>query len=170
MIHIYTGDGKGKTTASLGLVLRAYGSGRCAFVVQFLKGRDSAEIEVLERLGIKVLRNSTDYGFFPLTTDEKKAAMLRENNENLNIVAKLVRTGECDFLILDEVISAYNLGALDRKLVDELIEIRRDNFELVLTGREPPGHFVEKADYVSEIKKIKHPYDSGVKAREGIEF
>ena len=170
MIHEYTGDGKGKTTASLGLVLRAHGSGRRVTVIQFLKGRDSGEVAILERLGIRVLRNSGDHGFFPFASAEKKMIMERENNENLNMAAGLVQAGECDFLLLDEVISAYNLGALDKSSVDKLIEIRSDNFELVLTGREPPPYFIEKADYVSEIKKVKHPYDSGVQAREGIEF
>ena len=170
MIHVYTGDGKGKTTAALGLAVRAHGAGRRVVFTQFFKGRATSELASLESLGIKILRNTRDYGFFSRTTDENRANMLRENNESLQAARELVQSGECDFLVLDEVVSAYNLGALDRDAVDALLAIRRDDFELVLTGREPPAHFIEAADYVSEIKKLKHPFDSGVAARTGVEF
>ena len=170
MLHIYTGEGKGKTTASVGLAIRAHGAGRKVVFLQFLKGRETAEVAVLKKVGIKVLRNSRDYGFFPRTTDENRKAVLGENLENLKTAVALVENGECDFLILDEVISAYNLEALDRAVVDGLLEIRREDFELVFTGREPPAHFIEAADYISEIKKVKHPYDAGIVARRGVEF
>ncbi|MDR3301449.1 MAG: cob(I)yrinic acid a,c-diamide adenosyltransferase [Spirochaetaceae bacterium] len=167
MIHIYTGDGKGKTTAAMGLALRAAGCGRRVVIVQFMKGRDSGEISVLRSLpNVTVLRNAQDYGFFSRTSEASRAQIIAENNQNLQAALAL----PADLLILDEAVGAYTLGALDTAALDALLAAPSPKRELVLTGRDPPPNLIEAADYVSEIRKIKHPFDKGIKAREGIEY
>ena len=171
LIHVYTGDGKGKTTAALGLALRASGHGLKIVLVQFLKGRDVGELHALERLdNIKVLRYSQDFGFYVSADDATREKMRTRNNENLAEACRLMDQGLCDLLILDEVCAAYQNDAVDRKMVDDLLANKPEKLEMVLTGRNAPPHFTEMADYVTEFVKHKHPYDSGIAAREGIEF
>jgi cob(I)alamin adenosyltransferase len=167
MIHVYTGEGKGKTTAALGLAIRAVGRRKKVVIAQFMKGRDTGELRSLALLpGVTVLRNKQNYGFFNSVSAETRLKIIADNNSSL--VEALATP--CDLLVLDEVFSAYALDALDRKLVDDLVLSRPESPELVLTGRNPPQHIIDAADYVSEIRKIKHPYDLGVIAREGIEY
>ncbi|MDR1230443.1 MAG: cob(I)yrinic acid a,c-diamide adenosyltransferase [Spirochaetaceae bacterium] len=167
MIHIYTGEGKGKSTAAVGLAVRAAGRGKRVVIVQFLKGSETGELAVLGHIpNITLLRNSRNYGFFHSASGDSRAAMRGENTANL----EAARAMSCDMLILDEVCAAYNLGAVDRAAVDALILNPAQNRELVLTGRDAPEHFVKAADYVSEIRKVKHPFDAGIAAREGIEY
>jgi cob(I)alamin adenosyltransferase len=167
MIHIYTGDGKGKTTAAMGLAIRAAGRGKKVVIVQFMKGRDTGEIHIMDRIPeITVLRYEQNYGFFYNAGEDKRLKMITANNSNLKEALSI----PCDLLVLDEVFSAYALGAVDRTMIDDLVLGKPDKPELVLTGRDPPQHIIAAADYVSEIRKVKHPYDLGVKAREGIEY
>lgn len=171
LVHIYCGDGKGKTTASLGLAIRAAGSGMKVVFAQFLKGSDTSELESLKRIeGITVLRNPIDYGFYNRMTEDDKVAIKKLHNDTLTKAIKAVNDGECDLLILDEIIATYNYSLVDTNLVDELLSNKPDNLELVLTGRDPAPHFLEAADYVSEIKKVKHPFDQKIGARVGIEY
>lgn len=171
LIHIYCGDGKGKTTAALGLALRAAGSGMKVVILQFLKGRPVNELESLKLIpGITVFRNSKDFGFFNTMTDQDKADITKMHNENLKKALDMVEKETCGLLILDEIIPAYNHGLVDKGLIDNLVENKSEELELVLTGRDPAPLFLEKADYVSEIKKIKHPYDNNIGARKGIEL
>jgi cob(I)alamin adenosyltransferase len=167
MIHIYTGEGKGKSTAAVGLAVRAAGRGKQVVIVQFLKGSETGELAALKHIPcITVLRNTRNYGFFHTATVENRAAMYGENNENLKTALAI----PCDLLILDEVCAAYNLGAIDRAPIDALVLNPAQKRELVLTGRDAPEHFCKVADYVSEIHKVKHPFDAGIAAREGIEY
>jgi cob(I)alamin adenosyltransferase len=167
MIHVYTGDGKGKTTAALGLAIRAAGRGKKVVIVQFMKGADTGELRSLSLLpGITVLRNKKRYGFFNSVEAETQSQIIDDNSSSLAEALRL----PWDMLSLDEVFSAYSLGALNRKEIDNLVLEKNENCELVLTGRNPPQHILDAADYVSEVRKIKHPYDLGVKAREGIEY
>ena len=171
LIHLYTGDGKGKTTAAMGLSLRAAGSGKKVVIVQFLKGRSTGEVNALMHIpGITILRNQKDYGFYAFQNEAIQIETAKEHNENLIAALQLVQQRKCDFLVLDEVVAAYQLGALDRSILDNLLLHKPSELELVLTGREPPPHFISMADYISEIKKIRHPYDSGIAARKGIEY
>lgn len=171
LIHLYTGKGKGKTTAALGLVMRAYGRGKRIVLVQFLKGRDTGELHTLARMpGLTLLRYTKDFGFYHAASQEDKTEMIRQNNANLAQAIHMSRQGLCDLLILDEVCAAYTKGAVDRARVDDFISSKPSGLELVLTGREAPPHFVEWADYVTEFVNHKHPYDQGIAAREGIEF
>jgi cob(I)alamin adenosyltransferase len=167
MIHIYTGDGKGKTTAAMGLAIRAAGRGKKVVIAQFMKGADTGELHSLALLpGLVVLRNKKRYGFFNRVDAETQSQIAADNNSSLVEALGL----PCDLLVLDEVFSAYSLGALDRKTIDDLVAEKNEKRELVLTGRNAPQHIIDAADYVSEIRKVKHPYDRGVAAREGIEY
>ena len=167
MIHIYCGDGKGKTTASIGLAVRMAGYGKKVLFMQFLKGSYTGELEILQKNeNITVMRCDKNYGFFRSMTDSDKENIIRCHNENLEYVLK--NTDSFDMIVLDEIFTAYNYDLADREKVKKIVEKYKG--ELVMTGREPQEWFVERADYVSEIKKIKHPYDKGITAREGIEF
>lgn len=171
LIHIYTGNGKGKTTAALGLILRACGRGMNVILVQFLKNRDTGELHALNKLnGVTVLRNAGDFAFFSSAADSEKEEIRRQNNANLTEAFRLANEKACDLIALDEIFPAYENGALDKALADKFILEKPVEAELILTGRNAPPHFIEAADYVTESVKIKHPYDLGVKAREGIEF
>ena len=167
MIHIYSGDGKGKTTAAMGLSIRAAGRDRKVVIVQFLKGKDTGELYSIGLIpNITVIRNSEAKGFFHTSSPEVRQKITEENNENLKTALAL----PYDLIVLDEVCSAYALEAIDRKAVDDLLRNLNPEKELVLTGRNPPQHFCDAADYISEINKVKHPFDRGIQAREGIEY
>lgn len=166
MLHIYYGDGKGKTTAAAGLALRMAGYGKKVLFVQFLKGGVSGEIAPLQKCGIKVMRCDREYGFFGEMTEEERADMTACHNANLKYA--LENADGFDIIVLDEIFSAYNYNLADRELVKRAVS--ECTCELVLTGHEPEEWFLERADYVSEIKKIKHPFDSGISARKGIEY
>lgn len=167
MIHIYCGDGKGKTTAAIGLAVRMAGYNNKVLFMQFLKGSYTGELEILQKCeNITVMRCDRNYGFFRSMTDSDKENIIKCHNENLEYVLK--NTDSFDMIVLDEIFAAYNYDLADREKVKGIVEKYKG--ELVMTGRDPQEWFVERADYVSEIKKIKHPYDRGITAREGIEF
>jgi cob(I)alamin adenosyltransferase len=165
MIHLYTG--KGKTTAAMGLAIRAAGRGKKVVIVQFLKGTDTGELHSLDLIpNITVLRNMKYTGFFHTVPPEIRLKITEENNENLKTALAL----PYDLIALDEICAAYDLEAIDRKAVDDLLRGFSSEKELVLTGRNPPRHFCDAADYISEIHSVKHPFDRGIQAREGIEY
>jgi cob(I)alamin adenosyltransferase len=171
LTHIYCGDGKGKTTAAIGLGIRACGSGKRVLLAQFLKGSTSSELTVLRELkNFRVLPAPEHIKFtFQMTPDElKETAELCSRQFQRAVSA--VKAGECDLLILDEVFGAISCGLLADTLLLDLIKNKPQSMELVLTGRDPKPEILELADYVSEIRKIKHPYDRNVPARRGIEF
>lgn len=167
MMHIYCGDGKGKTTASLGLALRAAGAGMSVCFVQFMKGGATSELNALKLIPeITVMRCDKNFGFFNSMTDSDKADITACHNRLIAAAFK----SNADVIILDEFNSAYELNLIDRKNSEQLIFNGRINAEIILTGRNPAGIFIEEADYVSEIRCIKHPFQKGVTARRGIEF
>ena len=171
LIHLYTGDGKGKTTAALGLILRAYGRGKRVVLALFLKGRDSGEVYSLEKLpGVTVLQFKHEFGLFDSADSAGRSEIRRQNDIMLTEVIHIATEELCDLLVLDEICAAYNKGAIDRELADRLIMDKPRGLELVLTVRNAPQHFIEAADYVTEFLKRKHPFDHNVAAREGVEF
>lgn len=171
MIHLYCGDGKGKTTAALGLVIRALGSGFRIVFVQFLKNRATGELAVLDGLqGVTVLRGKEGSGFSFSMTEEEKAKTKMLHTENLKAAIALAASEKCDMLVLDEAVGAYARDLIDRTLLEEFVQNKPEQLELVLTGRNPAAWMIDCADYVSEIKKRKHPYDRGISARAGIEI
>ena len=169
MIHLYCGDGKGKTTAALGLVIRHAGAGGKAVVAQFLKSLPTGELATLDKLSVPVYRNDLPHGFFPNMNDEMKKSVREMHDQTLAEVTRLARAGECTLLVLDELCAALSLGLIDRENVLSLLDEHGDA-ELVITGRDPDPALIERADYITEMKLIKHPYDKGVQARKGIEF
>ncbi|MEG1523932.1 MAG: cob(I)yrinic acid a,c-diamide adenosyltransferase [Clostridia bacterium] len=170
MIHVYMGDGKGKTTAAIGLAVRHAGSGGRVLFVQFMKCMDTGELHVFDQLeAITVLRNTCRHGFSFAMTDQERMLVTAAHNENLAKASTACRSGRCTLLVLDEIASAYALNLIDRDAVDALVDAA-DMPELVLTGRDPSAHMLERADYITEMKLIRHPYTIGIQARRGIEF
>lgn len=171
LIHIYSGDGKGKTTAAIGLSVRAAGCGKNVLFVQFLKGSKTGEINSLALIpNIKILRNSRNYGFFHTLSEEDKAAVIKENNGNFYYAEKLAQNNSVELIVFDEILDAVNMGAIDAAAFTEFVLNKPESVELVLTGRNPSAEIINKADYYTEMVKNKHPYDRGIAARKGIEF
>lgn len=171
LIHIYCGDGQGKTTAALGLALRASGSGMKVHIVQLLKGSPTSELISLAQISnICVARCQKDYGFTFNMSDENKKQLISEHNKLLLDAVNLMDDGKIDMLIIDEFNAAYEYDLMDREIGDRIVMNKPESVELVLTGRNPSEKFIEAADYVSQINCIKHPYESGITARKGIEF
>lgn len=164
MIHVYAGDGKGKTTAAIGLSVRTAGHRFKVLFMQFLKDDSSGEVDILRRIaGIQVVHCPVNYGFTFQMTEEQKKKTAEEYNKMLDQAI----ASEAFLIVLDEVIHALNAGMIDEKKLKRVLE---KNSEIVLTGRDVPEWLIEAADYVSEIQKIKHPYDEGIEGRVGIEF
>lgn len=171
LIHVYCGDGKGKTTCALGLALRAAGAKMNVVIIQFLKGSDTSELQSIKNIPqIKVLRNAEDYGFVSNMTPAQLENIKQMHNDNLNIALRLIETEKCDLLILDELTYVYDMKLIDTEKIDSLIKNKPENLELVVTGRNPSSVFIDNADYITEMKALKHPFDKGILARKGIEF
>jgi len=170
LIHIYCGDGKGKTTAAVGLAVRCAGRGNKVLLVQFLKSRDSGELYSLAKLpDIEVMRGKESKKFTFQMNEEEKHALLIEHNKMFEQVLAKIKNGGYSLLILDEVIGALNAKVFEMQKLTEFLRHKPENLEVVLTGRNPAPELVEIADYVSEMRKVKHPMDKGIMAREGIE-
>ena len=171
LIHLYFGNGKGKTTAALGLAVRAAGCGVKVVIVQFLKESNTGELCQLQLLpNITVLRGTAAKCFVHKMTPEQRAETKMIQNENLEKACALVRSGQCGLMILDEALDAWQLGLLDEAAFLDLVLNKPEGLELVITGHKRDERIIAAADYVTEMVKIKHPYDSGVTARRGIEF
>lgn len=170
LIHIYCGDGKGKTTAAVGLAVRCAGRGNKVLLVQFLKSRDSGELYSLAKLpDIEVMRGKESKKFTFQMNEEEKHALLIEHNKMFEQVLAKIKNGGYSLLILDEVIGALKAKVFEMPKLIEFLRHKPENLEVVLTGRNPAPELVEIADYVSEMRKVKHPMDKGIMAREGIE-
>lgn len=164
MIHVYAGDGKGKTTASVGLSVRAAGHGFKVLFIQFLKGDSSGEIEILRGIpGVEVVHCPINYGFTFQMTDKQK----KETAEEYDKMLDQALNSDAFLIILDEVIHAINAGMIEKAKLEQIMDKK---CEIVLTGRDIPEWIVDRADYISDVRKIKHPYDKGIQARIGIEF
>lgn len=156
-IHVYTGNGKGKTTAALGLCLRASGHGRRIAVIQFIKGRRCGEHIALKRLGIPILQcTEGDVQHNVQVQWERAKSMLH--------------TGDCDLLVWDEITAAINHSYVKLNEVLDAIDAKPEPMELVLTGRNAPVEIIRRADLVTSMELVKHYFDAGVPAREGVEF
>lgn len=170
-IHIYCGDGKGKTTAALGLALRASGCGKKVFITRFLKTDHSGEVEALKHIpGITLTPCDKSFGFFSKMTKEQKAEAKDYYSRLLCATLDRAEREEFDLLILDEIMAVCNFGLADQKALMEFLDRRPGKLEVVLTGRDPWKELIDRADYVSEIRKVKHPFDKGIRARRGIEY
>lgn len=169
LVHIYCGDGKGKTSAAAGQAVRAAGRGWRVVIARFLKTDDSGEVDILKMIpGIQVIPCRKTFGFV-FTMDpqikQEAAAYYRE----LFLEASAL-SAEADLLVLDEIMAAMNYGMVPEDIVAGFLESCPENLEVILTGRDPSERILGLADYVSEIRKIKHPFDQGISARMGIEY
>lgn len=170
LIHIYCGDGKGKTTASLGLVLRCAGRGGKILFAQFLKGRPTGELEALKALPqVTILRGKAILKFTFQMTDVEKQATCEAQTALLQKVRDFCEMHHPDLAVCDELVGACALGLVPEEQVLDFLKDKPAHTEVVLTGRDPSPALLNLADYVSEIKKIKHPFDQGLAARIGIE-
>lgn len=184
MIQIYTGDGKGKTTAAVGQCIRAAGNHMQVFFVQFLKDGTSGEIQVLQRIpGVSVSFVEHSYGFYKNMTDTEKMLAQQAYGELLDDAIQTVMNqrekrdnteSESNkvtiLLVLDEVIAAYHHELIRKDHLIHFLKEKSPRIEVILTGRSPDKELIVLADYVTEMKKIKHPFDRGIQARNGIEY
>ncbi len=162
MIHIYYGDGKGKTTAAAGLAARAAGNNMHVMFVQFLKTEDSGE-----RLSTPCPRE-LKFTFDMDEHEKQQAVTMFRGIFERSVSAALSQ--RYDMIVLDEIFDAVNEGMLSESEVFEFIANAPAGIEIVMTGHNPPERFIEAADYVTEFKKVKHPFDRGIGGRKGVEF
>lgn len=168
-VHIYCGDGKGKTSAAVGLAIRAAGRGKKIVVARFLKTNDSGEVEVLKSIPqIMVLPCERVFGFVSAMDKQTRKEAAAYNLELFEKAVSLAKMA--DMVVLDEIMAVVNYGMVPEKRVEEFLRDRPEALEVVMTGRDPSGLLLSMADYVSEIKKVRHPYDKGIPARKGIEY
>lgn len=170
-VQVYTGDGKGKTTAALGLGLRAVGWGLKVVMFQFLKGALSGELisTLLLEGRFKIIRLAETRKFFDLMVEAEKAELKTMLKTELKQVEEVLTDGYYDILILDEVMAALHGGLLTLEEILTLIDQKSTSMELILTGRAAPPEIIARADLVTEMRSLKHYMDKGVPARVGIE-
>jgi len=168
LIQIYTGDGKGKTTAALGLALRAAGAGLKVYLGQFIKKGEFSEIKALRRLKPKII--VCQYGGGRFVKGKPSAADIRCAKKGLATLRKAMLSGKYDLVIADEINCAVNAGLIAAKEVLLLIATKPAGVELVLTGRNAPRQIMKRADLITEMRKIRHPFDRGQPGRMGIEL
>jgi len=166
LVHLYWGDGKGKTTAAMGLALRALGTGRRVVIVQFLKGGQSGEIPLLRSLGAQIFRGKARMKFSFQMNEAEKAETRALQTEHLRKALDC----ESDLLVLDEACAAWQTELIDRELLQTAVLEKPAGREVVLTGRQPPEWMREAADYITEMHCHRHPFERGVPAREGVEY
>lgn len=173
MIHVYTGDGKGKTTAAFGLAARAIGHGKRVLVAQFLKGGGTESGEVLagkrQLLNMEVMRFDQVHPLFDPSVDTKTLA--DTVRKDFARVAQIIKQSDFDMVVLDEINNCVAQGLLPAQSLIALLDEKPEEMELVLTGRGADPAVIRKADYVTEMKMVKHPAESqGTPARKGIEY
>lgn len=171
MVHIYYGDGKGKTTAAIGLAVRAAGSRMKVLFVQFLKTEFSGERHTLshtENISLTFCPLELNFTYNMDTAEKAKASVTFR--KIFDDAVTTVLTEKYDMIVLDEIFSAISADMISESAVYEFVTNAPKNIEVVMTGHNPPQKIMELADYITEMKKIKHPYDKGVQARFGIEF
>lgn len=167
-IHIYTGNGKGKTTAAFGLALRAAGAGKKTFIAQFVKGMTYAEIDAASQyLPMITIRQ---YGLDCFIVNEPTPKDIDVARKGLEEVKQIVLSGDYDMIVLDEATIAVYYKLFSAEELIEVVQSRTEETEIIITGRYAPPELIAVADLVTEMKEIKHYYQTGVQARKGIEF
>ena len=169
-IHIYCGSGKGKTTTGMGLCARAAGYGLQVLIYQFMKDNSTSERKLLELSpNITFVDGLASEKFSFQMTDQEKADRKSYYQEQFERIIRKADEENYDILFLDELIYTIGAGLFDEDLLVNYLERKPPHLEVILTGQNPGRRLIEKADYVSEIQKIKHPFDRGLAARPGIE-
>lgn len=169
MIHIYYGDGKGKTTAAIGLTVRAAGEGFHVWFCQFMKGNDTGELMILREIrDLVILRPQKKYPFYKNMSEAEKAELREEHNKIIEKVIEIPNE-ESTLIVLDELTYAISYGLIDIDKVNMVLNEKKKT-EIVITGRNPQEFLLEQADYITNMKKEKHPYNAHIPARKGIEY
>jgi cob(I)alamin adenosyltransferase len=171
LIIVHTGNGKGKTTAALGLGLRAWGQGLKVLVAQFIKGGwKYGELTAIEKLAPDFVIRQLGEGFIQGSSADKMAEHRAAAQAALKVVQEALQAGKWDMIILDEINYAIKFGLVKVEDIIELLNNKPPLLHLVLTGRDAPAEIIAKADLVTEMREIKHPYQQGIKAQKGVEF
>ena len=171
LMHIYHGDGKGKTTAAVGLAVRAAGAGMRVAFVQFMKDGTSSELEVLkqiERIEVYAVKNT--YGFTWNMSEDNRIQLRMRNDKAVKAMIKAVKEERYQMFVVDEIMSAYQGGFVEKASVLELMQLCKGTAELVFTGRNPAKELLDRADYITEMRSERHPFEKGIIARAGIEL
>jgi cob(I)alamin adenosyltransferase len=166
-VHVYTGNGKGKTTAAFGLVLRALGHGMKVYVAQFLKGMDYGELHSLRRFENVTLERFGRPKFIHGKADEEDTRLAIQG---LNRCREVVSSGEYDIVVMDEANVAVFLGLFSVQDLLDVVSKKHERTELIITGRYAPQELIDVADLVTEMVEVKHYYSRGIQARKGIEY
>ena len=166
-IHIYTGNGKGKTTAALGLAIRASGAGKTVYIAQFVKGMHYSELETLKKIDNITIKQ---YGLECFIKNEPQQKDIDAAKNGLKEIKKNIKTQKIDLLILDEICIAIDYNLLEINELNDIFAKTNEGMELVLTGRNAGKELYSKADLITEMKEIKHYYNEGTIARIGIEY
>lgn len=172
MIQLYTGEGKGKTTAAVGQAVRAAGSGLPVIFAQFMKGNDTGELHSLSQIkGIEILRSSKHFGFYNTLNAAQQEEMKRIHNQILDVLLQAAEEKRVFMIVLDEITYPVKWELIDiEKLKCLMAYAEQSALEIVMTGRNPAAFMEEAADYITEMNCLRHPYQLGVMARKGIEY
>jgi cob(I)alamin adenosyltransferase len=171
LIHVYTGEGKGKTTAAFGLAIRSAGHGKRVLILQFLKSRtrNSGEIRTARKSGIRVIKFKDQTS--PLFDRTVRISDLKKSiKEAIVLSLEKIKSGKYDLVIMEEFNNAISNGYATLKDIKKIIKEKPEELEIVFTGRGAPKELLEIADYVTEMRMVKHPANNGVMARKGIEY
>jgi cob(I)alamin adenosyltransferase len=168
-IQVYTGNGKGKTTAALGQALRAAGHGHRTFFGQFLKGQDYGELAAIHKLSSFItIEQFGRKGFIHVTENPDEEDISRAQ-KGLEKCAQMMKSQEYRIIVLDEINVAVHFNLFLEKDIHDFLDAKPEEVEVILTGRYAPDSFIQRADLVTEMKEIKHYYKKGIQARQGIE-
>ena len=170
LVHLYTGDGKGKTTAAAGLAVRALSAGKTVLFCQLLKGFESGELAGLQMLGAKILRAKACGKFVSQMDNDEIELLKKKHEECFDEASRLILSGGIDVAVLDEAVDAVNLGIIREDRLLELIVSRPAHVEMIITGHKPQESLKRASDYETDFVCVKHPFDKGAPARRGIEF
>ena len=168
MVHVYTGNGKGKTTAALGVALRAAGAGKKVFIGQFVKNMEYSEVTAIRKFLSSNVEISL-YGAGCMLDRKPDSHDIECAATGLNDISRRMESGEYDIIILDEVNIAVHLGLLTALQLKEAIAKKADKTEIIITGRYAPKEIIDAADLVTEMQEVKHYYTKGITSRKGID-
>lgn len=170
LIHIYCGNGKGKTTCAMGLCTRAAGYGYKVLIYQFMKNNKTSERKILEQVpNVTFVDGKETEKFAFLMSEDEKAERREYYLKQFQYVTELAEKEQYQVLFMDELIYTIGAGLFDEAVLVDYLKHKPENLEVILTGQNPGEAVIELADYVSEIRKVKHPFDKGQKSRMGIE-
>ena len=172
-IHIYTGDGKGKTTAALGLALRAIGANKKVAIIQFMKKPSYSEHKAIKKYKLPILIESFGIGYYKILGDKKpKSAHKLAAQKAIQRARDIINSKKYDLIILDEINVAVGFGLIDVKEIVSMLTAHSKQLtaDIILTGRKAHPKLKKHADLITEMRKVKHYFDNGLTAREGIEY